>query len=234
MKTYIINLEKRKDRLEYINNNYKNELYELEIFKAYDGKYTENNSKEYINFKNIFINSINKNKNNKSLYNYNQFNELADGELGCFISHLMIWKKIIDKNIDKAIIFEDDCIFNSDFNNKVNKIISDEIPNNFNILYFGGRCGPNNYHNNNIKISENIAIKKYKEPYGTFAYMISRNGAELLYNYALNEFRGKLGVDYFMEEFLSLNNHIIHIVSPNICYSIIDRENNTIWKSSIQ
>ena len=39
MKAFVINLERRKDRLQYINENYKNDKYDLEIVKAYDGKY---------------------------------------------------------------------------------------------------------------------------------------------------------------------------------------------------
>ena len=39
-----------------------------------------------------------------------------DGALGCACSHIYIWKKIIDENIPRAIILEDDFLLIDNFN----------------------------------------------------------------------------------------------------------------------
>jgi glycosyl transferase family 25 len=33
----------------------------------------------------------------------------SNGEIGCVLSHLKIWKQMVDENIEYALIFEDDC-----------------------------------------------------------------------------------------------------------------------------
>jgi glycosyl transferase family 25 len=235
MKAVVINLERRKDRLEHIHTHYKNELFTLEILKAFDGKYLENNSPEYITLKNEFLQNIELNKTKNINYPYCYFSPFTLGELGCFLSHLIIWKKIIDENIESLIIFEDDCIFNSKFNVTLNKILTDEIPEDFNIIYLGGKTGDNYFSDLNIKVSENISIKKDFHPNGAFSYILSNKGARLLYDYILNNFKGNLGVDYFIDEFFIKNNHNIHMVYPFITYSISNNDGEyNIFKTDIR
>jgi GR25 family glycosyltransferase involved in LPS biosynthesis len=107
---------------------------------------------------------------------------------------------MIDENIDKAIIFEDDCIFTSDFENKLKNVL-DDLPTEFNIIWLGGKTVENYSSNENTQISEYICILNEKHPYGAFTYLLSLEGAKKLYNYAHNIFKGKLGVDYFIFDF---------------------------------
>lgn len=51
----------------------------------------------------------------KSFVNYHHFllrmkRPIKDGEIGCAMSHRMIWQKMLDENIDYALILEDDVI----------------------------------------------------------------------------------------------------------------------------
>lgn len=236
MKAFVISLETRQDRYEYIKQNYiHNTIYDLEIIKAYDGKNINNNSENYNLLKNTFLNSIEDNKNkNKNINNYNYLyiGDFTLGEVGCFVSHILLWKKIINENIDQALIFEDDCIFNVNFSNRLDNIIKNEMPPDYNILWIGGKMGDNYINNKNNIISNNIAIKKEEHPYGTFSYIITRKCAQLLLSYIDTEFKGNLGVDYFMDEFLTKNNITQHIVYPFITYSIYD--NNSIFRSDIR
>ncbi len=41
--------------------------------------------------------------------------EMADPEFGCALSHLFVYKKIIDEKIDYTIVLEDDAILGQDF-----------------------------------------------------------------------------------------------------------------------
>ncbi len=234
MKAFVINLERRKDRYEYIINNYKNDNYTIEIFKAYDGKYIENNTEEYEKQKTFFLNCIENNKQKNTDYPYNMFSEFKKGELGGFLSHLILWKKIIDENIDKVLIFEDDCIFCDNLNSKLENILK-ELPNNFNIVWLGGKHSEKYSSDLNKKISENLSIFNEVHPYCTFSYIISLEGAKKLYYYAHNIFKGKLGVDFFMFDFFKNNNDIQHTATPHITWSKLGNdEQNTIFQTDIQ
>jgi glycosyl transferase family 25 len=234
MKAFVISLEYRKDRYEYIIQNYiHNTIYDLEIIKAYDGKNINNNSKEYNILKDNFLNNIENNKSKNNYYKYLYINNFTLGEIGCFVSHISIWKKIINENLDQALIFEDDCIFNINFNNRLSYILKNEMPIDCNILWLGGKMCDNHTNNKNTIISNNICIKNEEHPYGTFSYIITNKCAKLLLNYIENEFKGNLGIDYFMNEFLTKNNIIQHVIFPCIVYSTTNND-NSIFKSDIR
>jgi glycosyl transferase family 25 len=235
MKSFVINLAKRKDRIEHVYNNYTSKLLDIEIFNAFDGKNLDNNPKEYIELKNEFIHNI-KNNNTKNIhYPFFSFNPFTLGELGCFMSHLILWKKIITENIDKLIILEDDCIINETFDVVLKDVLENELPTDFNIIFLGGR--PEKFYrcDKDVQISKNISIKYDNNPYGTYSYIISRKGAELLYNYAMNVFKGKLGVDYFIDDFFKKNNELIHVISSTITYSLANNNGeNNIFKTDVR
>jgi len=229
MKAFVINLERRKDRLDNIHKNYvKPNIYDLEIIKACDGKIKENNSEEMNNFINFFINTI-KNNNSKinNNYKYYSYDHYKSGEMGCFVSHLYLWKKIIDNNIENCIIFEDDITnFDNDFDNKI-LAIKKELPNNYNILWLNVDS-----QENDIKISENIYIKKNNIEPGTYGYIISLNGANILYNNFINKFKGKLGVDHYILLTFKIENLDQHISNPKLIFTTQNNEDFT--KTDIQ
>lgn len=232
---FVISLKSRGDRRQYIQDNYyHNDLYKLSIFDAFDGKNIDNNPPHYIDLKNQFLSLNETNYKKQVKYKYEYLGNYKPGELGCFMSHLLLWKKIIDEKIEKAIIYEDDCIFNSDYHDKLKQVLTHELPQNFAIVYLGGKMGKDHVDSANIRVSENIFIKREKYPYGTFSYIISNHGARILYHYILKEFKGHLGVDYFMDEFLIKNNHPVHLVQPMPIYSTTNNHLNNIFTTSVQ
>ena len=63
--------------------------------------------------------------NNRKKFRNNHY-ELTNGSIGCYLSHLKIYKEIINKNIPYALIFEDDCKVNNTSQNfweNINKMI---------------------------------------------------------------------------------------------------------------
>jgi len=48
---------------------------------------------------------------NKRLY----YTPLTRGEIGCYLSHIKVWRKIVDENLDCAVILEDDAVPHADF-----------------------------------------------------------------------------------------------------------------------
>jgi glycosyl transferase family 25 len=232
LRAFVINLERRQDRYKYVMDNYVNNNYNLEIIKAYDGTHEENNSANYIEMKNEFLSALEKNKLNVKNYKYHFLNKFTPGELGCFLSHLLIWKKMIDENIDRALIFEDDCILSNDFAEDFPFIIK-ELPSDAGICYFGGKMVKDYVNGQNIKLSKYISLKKEQNPYGAFCYLLTLPYVRILYNSVFSEFKGNLGLDYFIDEVLVKNNYPVHLVSPFKCHSV-SYSNEGIFKTDIR
>ena len=57
--------------------------------------------------------------------------------IGCTLSHLNILKYAQEKNLENIVVFEDDCVFVDDFNQKFNYYFP-QIPNNWDMIYFSG------------------------------------------------------------------------------------------------
>jgi hypothetical protein len=122
---YVINLERRKDRLELFRSRYT--LNNVNIEYGFDGKFYE---KELQEDQKIFL---------------SKFKNLKNGEKGCFISHIKLLKKFIELPIhcdELMIVFEDDAQFCENFDKKIVDIISDINKNKCGITYIAGRFIP--------------------------------------------------------------------------------------------
>jgi GR25 family glycosyltransferase involved in LPS biosynthesis len=138
MKAFVINLKRRPDRLAQFFERCP--LKEIEIVEAFDAKNVES-----------------ENKKERKLYN-EKINLRLPGERGVFISHLRIWKKIVDQNLPEALIFEDDPYFNKDFLK-----IYESIPKTETLTFLGGRF-EDNFHmpiGSFIKVSDQLVKHSY-------------------------------------------------------------------------
>jgi len=110
VKLFCINLKSRKDRLDrFIKINKNKLLQDIEIIEAVDGK--------KINISEI-INKINP-------LDYLTSKNLLHGVIGCCSSHFSVLQKMIDENIEYAIIMEDDLLLTNSLDeiNKPNGLI---------------------------------------------------------------------------------------------------------------
>lgn len=150
--TFIINMERNIDRKKSMIEKIKDSgLNNFNFVKAIDGKTDLCNH----NFKvkdNININI---------------------GEIGCFLSHLNIWKYIIDNNIEYALILEDDTIFNTTFNFYMNYIMK-----NIHLYKSYDLIKINNFRNINNKICLDDIMLTIDHIYNASSYIISKNGAK--------------------------------------------------------
>lgn len=124
---FVINLEKRRDRL--ISFFKKSDIYgfKAQVFKAVEGLKVEKTDMLDEFESNLF-----------------DAPKISKGELGCFLSHYRLWITCIKLNLPYIIIFEDDVNFTSSINNAIEtfqKIINTNTP--FDLIYFGGRFDPN-------------------------------------------------------------------------------------------
>lgn len=152
---YLINLDRRKDRLVVTKKNL--ELYGYNKIKRYSAidssKYTAQR-----------INDLTHPDARDSIFkNYRTHDEqLSRGALGCYLSHLDLWKQMIDKNVDKIVVFEDDT-YPTITSDKLQEYIR-KIPNDWDIILFGG------WYKNGWRIDKNIyKIQRY---FGMHGYMI--------------------------------------------------------------
>lgn len=105
---FVINLKKRTDRLEHIQN---------ELNKI--------NCKDY-----QIVSAINGDELNRSLF-------ISQGAFGLVHTYFKIYELIKNNPPEEIILIEDDCVFSEDFCIYLNDFIN-EVPDDWRILYFGG------------------------------------------------------------------------------------------------
>jgi GR25 family glycosyltransferase involved in LPS biosynthesis/glycosyltransferase involved in cell wall biosynthesis len=208
-KTYLINLEKRPDKLNEFIKSYPYDKENIDIFKAIDGSKLKINT-PYL--KNFITNYIKKNPKQKNGPN--------KGELGCTLSHLSIWNLIklnddLEEN-DLVAVFEDDAFFTTNFEKIWNQI---NIPNNTDFIYIGGRFS-DNYLPNEINKWNKISNYVYKTNFDdrtTHGYIVTKKGAKKLLNLVELDNGIYKEIDHWlMSHMISLNSYTI---LPLLCWS---------------
>lgn len=146
------------------------------------------------------------------------------GQIGCWLSHVKIWKKIKEEKIESCLILEDDIVLKlENFDDYANA-----VPEDWNIFMLGG-CG-------SITNEINDKIVQLWSPSRTHAYALKNQAAEILLKYhwpikgALDAFTGAIFFsgnsnlkdrDHFIEwyEAHSYNPHSLEI--PKIDIDVI-------------
>ena len=91
----------------------------------------------------------------------------SPGAYGCLQSHLAVVRDARRLGLSSILIFEDDVVFDSDFNAKFSRYIT-QLPSDWDMLLFGGL----HVYVRPQRISENIF--KLTNSYSTFAYALKR------------------------------------------------------------
>ena len=130
---------------------------------------------------------------------HNEINwSILNGEIGCYLSHLSVYNKIVsdNSNNDWYLILEDDIIISQHFIDFMNKKNTNEIleKTGFGIIVLGFDSGlelnyknpSRRYHHSLKKINKeyNIGIPRFNH-YGSFAYLLKKSDALKLYNFGL-------------------------------------------------
>ena len=108
---FVINLERSIDRRTYMQNQLNKFNVKYQFFSAVDGK----EKKDLYDEK-------------KAIKRYRH--PFVDGEIGCSLSHIGVYKKMIEKNISEALILEDDVLLHKNF---------------FNVIFQRKKWAPNDY-----------------------------------------------------------------------------------------
>jgi glycosyl transferase family 25 len=144
------------------------------------------------------------------------------GEVGCYLSHMLLIKSLINSNSKYTVIFEDDFkILDTYLDNQVNKIISN-LDDDFDMIYLG-----NLNNNHSQKIIDNIyTVSKLNYLWGTHAYIINNKNAKKIYDSLLNI---NIAIDNKFK--YNIDNKII---KAYVIYPILVDQNTVDLKSDIR
>lgn len=127
--TFIINLPKNSDRKLRITKEIKKLGNNIipEFFEAIDGKQIFDHTEQNPSNKDL-SNSLQKIVKLTLKLGRHSFvaDPLSPGELGCSLSHLNLYKEIVSRNLDTALILEDDIELSNDFSNYIQPILNNK------------------------------------------------------------------------------------------------------------
>ena len=156
-KVLVVNLSERcPERKEYMENVLTG--VEFDFFEAVEGK-------------GIDVDELVKNgifDKDKSLSGLGRV--IFDGEIGCALSHINIYHKIVNENIKNCVIIEDDVIISKELIDKYLEQSFNQLPADWDLFYLGYQRMSNRPYSNNLKVAN------FHE--GTFGYAVSLEGAK--------------------------------------------------------
>jgi GR25 family glycosyltransferase involved in LPS biosynthesis len=112
----------------------------------------------------------------KGMITPKMYHKLKPGALGCVMSHITLWKKLVSSGNKYMIIFEDDLKLDNQFNQKL-KTYLQHLPKDFDLsnLFVNPFIQYKTNFSKNDRL--NRYVKKGYPEYGTLCYIISRKGA---------------------------------------------------------
>ncbi len=168
---YVIHLIDAKDRFENIKNMEIKLKNKINIFEAINFKLPNKNINDDIK---IYDNNLKLN-----------YKPTYIGEIGCYLSHYLLYKSLLNSNYTYTIIFEDDFnIIDNDINQKITDLLSN-VNYDFDYLFLGYNINTNtNYINNNkLKFSNNLHFIEYnKKVWGFHGYIINNKNIPKILN----------------------------------------------------
>lgn len=197
----IVNLLRRPDRkekmIELLNSH---NIHNYEFIEAVDGMKLDKNDILDVFYGNDFAN--------------------RRGFLGCALSHINLWKKLLnDHENNYYLILEDDIKVTNDFKENLYKLKN--IMNSREILFLGYSmysCNRKKYHQiYNVETKNIKVVNLDKDLYlgGIFCYSINKKGAKQMLDF-IDKNGIKHGIDYIMGKF---NSNICYELQPQLCFS---------------
>ncbi|XP_040264218.1 procollagen galactosyltransferase 2 [Bufo bufo] len=168
---FLINLKRRLDRrVRMLRSLYELQI-QVKIFDAVDGKALNTSQLKTLNI--------------DVLPGYQDpYSErtLTRGEIGCFLSHYYVWKEVVDRGLEKALVIEDDVRFEHQFKRKLIKLINDieTAALDWDLVYIGRKRMQVQRPEKAVPNVMNLVEADYS--YWTLGYAISQKGAQKLIN----------------------------------------------------
>ena len=169
MKCFVINLDRRPDRLKQFTDSF-NDIFEITRESAIDNKDIE-----------MMMNTIPEFKTRINEWNFKYIPHKVNNIVACCLSHINVWKKISKMNDSKPVfVFEDDCAFiNNDVKTHFRKYFDNLVlPNDFGIIWFNGNI--QDKPNTNTNPDSSFILKEYTGNNTAESYLISPSFAKEL------------------------------------------------------
>lgn len=172
IRTFVVNLEFNLDRRNYMLSLLEGLGQKADFIKAVDGKRLSEKDLSTIYDKEEALRNLGR--------------ELTLGEIGCALSHIEIYKIIVEKNISYALILEDDISINFNLSKVIGNLIKVDK---WDLILLGHHSGLDNDYTQKSELSFWGRVKilpDYKicrlcgKGYGTYGYIITLNGAKKL------------------------------------------------------
>jgi glycosyl transferase, family 25 len=111
--TFIINLERDAERRDYMRKQLENLGMQAEFVPAVDGRaLSPFDRTAYDPAKALRVYGV----------------EMMDSEIGCYLSHYRLYERIVQENINAALILEDDCEISPELPQIVRELVADPVP----------------------------------------------------------------------------------------------------------
>lgn len=215
-KIFVINLERRPDRLQEFFSKAPFDTSDVSIFKAVDGKLVKKS--ELINKDQKYCGA------SLSMFNGNDFN-YRQGVIGCALSHYMLWSQISEMKQGRYMIFEDDVHYRDNFIKEWETVYDNiptlsEIPtlDDVNFIYLGGELELKGTKLIKKKFNNNLGYPSHYCLHCTFSYTITPIAAKELKRLC-EEYGMKRAVDWAMKDLYISNKFSMYQTIPDLCYS---------------
>lgn len=221
MKKYVINLDRREDRMRDFESRYKKAFgrADFERFSAVDGEAS-------------FRRGLSAGE--EWLYKKlgKRERENMAGVFGCWYSHVLLWEMLAESKTDDVfIIFEDDAFFSGDASRVLTEVMESMDTKSMDIVYIGGRFGKNfwpkrrdNWESMGIFYKAKSTRPNADVDRTTHAYILTKKGAFSLLD-SLSVSKGSLTAvdDWINLKRLSMD---VFDIFPHIAYSPIGYESD--------
>lgn len=212
IKTYVINLDRRPDRLQKFTSNIPDD-FQYERFPAVDGS----NLKSTAQLQRIFDGN-----------NYN----MRKGMVGCAMSHIKLYIELINSEHEFFCILEDDIDFVPNFKYKLSHLHKQIIHDPWDIVFIGHHLysqyiSKNSHDKEKLPTAEkwDTQTSLMRSIGGTGGYLISKKGAINILEF-LNKNGIINGIDTCIQKAADLLN--IYYSEPHLIYSDCWNTNNTV------
>jgi GR25 family glycosyltransferase involved in LPS biosynthesis/tetratricopeptide (TPR) repeat protein len=146
------------------------------------------------------------------LFKNNDFGN-RKGFIGCALSHYRLWKELLEDDVDRYLILEDDCTFVPNFRERLKNLTGD-------VTFLGYSMFSDKREKTKHLYTSDASVESFplnKDLYigGTFAYMVDKRGAEKMCQY-IQKNGIRHGIDYMMKIINELDSREIR---PQLVYS---------------
>ena len=129
------------------------------------------------------------------------------GEIGCYLSHYNLWQRMVDENIECAMVLEDDATWDEDFFDTVLDLL--KTNHHWELVLLSSKDRRADFVLCDVGNKRNL-IRHKRRAWGTVAYIIRRSGAEKLLDYC---WEIRAGIDALYAEYWR-NGVSFYLVDP--------------------